>query len=705
MSDLDNAINSINASAAKAENTSTFLDDMSTFDDQSSVTNPNNGQTVASISKQIKDRTDELFTAAESDINQAVSDAAQSATDAQDAADSIGRYQGLWADTGGSADKGDTYQTQVSGTPTGQYFTALQNTTVDPVGDDVNWRALVGFSDINEIFIDKEFSYSVGAAGDYSSINQAILSLSKKVASYIDPTTYNLNASPIFKIKLLSGYVMAEQVLSQGVDLGWLVIESEDAETTIDRQALTISMSGRFPAFGARNGGTLPVIGAKFVMNETGDSEYRDGVFATNGANVNILTGCGVRNSGARGLHISNNSRCNARGSEFHQSKDANFRSANGSWCSVRDSLFDNSGSNAMQISSGSIIDASGVNCNNAQYCGLFSQASFINIQDSSFDYCQKAATNAGYDGAVHVIQGSHVHASGSTAIGSKRRAFENRDSTLILYDEVPSRTCDGSNAEAEGLFIVAGITVATEIKLDDCGSWGIDSLNSGSLDAENASLQRCGDKVSNTGSLRVRSGIANLRSSNGADAVGRAAFIDRGAVVNLSDATYTNSDTGLSIQGASTVNGISLNVSGASSDGVSVNNGSRLSFNSGNAVRSGSPGGNDINCSNGSTITAHSAQGTISKIANTLDSNGIIYNNEVAKNKGRISILSGTSSIQVAHGVSYPLEREDIMVTPNSDLGSLTFFVTIVDDSNFEIELSGTAPSNLTFSWVAEKW
>lgn len=152
MSDLDNAINSINASAAKAENTATFLDDMSTFDDQSSVTNPNNGQTVASIPKQVKDRTDELFTAAESDINQAVSDAAQSATDAQDAADSIGRYQGLWPDSGGSADKGDTYQTQVSGTPTGQYFTALQNTTVDPIGDDVNWREVVNYSLLESSF-------------------------------------------------------------------------------------------------------------------------------------------------------------------------------------------------------------------------------------------------------------------------------------------------------------------------------------------------------------------------------------------------------------------------------------------------------------------------------------------------------------------------------------------------------------------------
>lgn len=60
-----------------------------------------------------------------------------------------GEYRGLWPDTGGSANKGDTYQTQVSGTGTGQYFTALQDTTVDPVGDDVNWRAVVSFSSVS----------------------------------------------------------------------------------------------------------------------------------------------------------------------------------------------------------------------------------------------------------------------------------------------------------------------------------------------------------------------------------------------------------------------------------------------------------------------------------------------------------------------------------------------------------------------------
>jgi len=143
MSDLDNAIQSINTAAARTEGTTVFIDNLSTYDENSSITNPNNGVTVPSIAKQVKTRTDELFEGAESDINQSVADAAKSASDAEASALSLG-YQGLWPDTGGSAYKGDTYQTQVGGTPTGQYFTALQDTTVDPVGDDVNWRVIIG---------------------------------------------------------------------------------------------------------------------------------------------------------------------------------------------------------------------------------------------------------------------------------------------------------------------------------------------------------------------------------------------------------------------------------------------------------------------------------------------------------------------------------------------------------------------------------
>lgn len=50
-------------------------------------------------------------------------------------------YRGLWPDSGGSATKGETWQTQIGGAPTGKYFTALKNTTATPVNDNVNWKA------------------------------------------------------------------------------------------------------------------------------------------------------------------------------------------------------------------------------------------------------------------------------------------------------------------------------------------------------------------------------------------------------------------------------------------------------------------------------------------------------------------------------------------------------------------------------------
>ncbi len=85
---------------------------------------------------------------------EAAAEAAAISASAAEAAASGLDYQGLWPDTGGSANKGETYQTQTGGTPTGQYFTALQNTTVNPVGDNVNWRevisirALIDYTDI-----------------------------------------------------------------------------------------------------------------------------------------------------------------------------------------------------------------------------------------------------------------------------------------------------------------------------------------------------------------------------------------------------------------------------------------------------------------------------------------------------------------------------------------------------------------------------
>ncbi|CAL9959881.1 hypothetical protein VPHK24_0053 [Vibrio phage K24] len=119
------------------------------------VANPDGSQTQAEFTQNMFDQLSyeaELSTELNNTVDGINDTAIQVDVDANSASQSAAAaeaavsgldYKGLWPDTGGSANKGETWQTQVSGTPTGQYFTALQNTTVDPVGDDVNWRGVV----------------------------------------------------------------------------------------------------------------------------------------------------------------------------------------------------------------------------------------------------------------------------------------------------------------------------------------------------------------------------------------------------------------------------------------------------------------------------------------------------------------------------------------------------------------------------------
>ena len=89
--------------------------------------------------------------------------ASQSASAAEAAVSGLD-YQGLWPDTGGNANKGETYQTQTGGAPSGQYFTALQNTTVTPVGDNVNWRSVVSFSSFSNPNLISNSSFEVAGS-------------------------------------------------------------------------------------------------------------------------------------------------------------------------------------------------------------------------------------------------------------------------------------------------------------------------------------------------------------------------------------------------------------------------------------------------------------------------------------------------------------------------------------------------------------
>ena len=82
--ELENAIQSINTAADRATKTTEFIDQWSTYDDQSDVTNPNNNVTVPSAQKKVKQILDEFGI---------------SASAAQEAADSASNYATLAANS------------------------------------------------------------------------------------------------------------------------------------------------------------------------------------------------------------------------------------------------------------------------------------------------------------------------------------------------------------------------------------------------------------------------------------------------------------------------------------------------------------------------------------------------------------------------------------------------------------------------------
>ena len=81
--DITQATTRLNEAATKANTTTDFFDNILTGNETQSFTNPNNGKSAPSVKKATYDRTDELFSAAESDINQAVTDAQTAAGEAQ----------------------------------------------------------------------------------------------------------------------------------------------------------------------------------------------------------------------------------------------------------------------------------------------------------------------------------------------------------------------------------------------------------------------------------------------------------------------------------------------------------------------------------------------------------------------------------------------------------------------------------------------
>ena len=159
--------------------------------------------------------------------------------------------------------------------------------------------------------LEADLTITVGVGGEPETINGCLAKYSRMYPAYVV-------GGAVFTLHLPAGFTMAEQVLVNAIDLSHWQITGADAETAITRSALTTEFEGRYPAFGATNGGRLPLIAQLFDMDTSGTADNRDGVSVRDAGSVaNIASACGVKNAGASGLLVAVSASANADDSIF----------------------------------------------------------------------------------------------------------------------------------------------------------------------------------------------------------------------------------------------------------------------------------------------------------------------------------------------------------------------------------------------------
>tara|TARA_R100000951_G_scaffold2179_1_gene3699 strand:+ start:3031 stop:4767 length:1737 start_codon:yes stop_codon:yes gene_type:complete len=307
-------------------------------------------------------------------------------------------------------------------------------------------------------------SVIVGAGEKHTTLNSLFDALS-------NITSKNKNS---MEVTLKAGFVMAEQILIYGANYGWVKISSIDAEVTVTRSAMTLSLGSfdnSIPVFGGI-GSTLPVINVMFRMDTSGAPIARqDGLFVENGTAI-ILPGAGFQDFTEVGIYAN----------------------------------------------SGSKITAEGTNCSGSGVYGYFA------FKSSSIN-CQSATGNNCIQYGLYINRASQASANLATFNNAGINAVRViRGSTLAWEDGV------GTGAGQDGLHCLNSVAQCLRADVSNSGSSGINSYDSSQVDFRSGVALACGgiaslwafrcgtidaDGATATGSLSATAAVLAQRASN----------------------------------------------------------------------------------------------------------------------------------------------------------------------------------------------
>lgn len=192
---------------------------------------------------------------------------------------------------------------------------------INPVTDDgTYWIRISGGAEaletVNNLILNIPITYRVGPTGDYQTINAALEAIGSKIHAYRE-------FGVLVTLELQTGFVMSEQVIVRGINLGWVTITSASG-TTITRSALIhpvgtedLYNTTSYPVFAAIRGAVLPRIGALFTMDTSGTSSQRDFLICSGGSKAIILNNCGVSDAARWGVFASGGAIVEAAGASL----------------------------------------------------------------------------------------------------------------------------------------------------------------------------------------------------------------------------------------------------------------------------------------------------------------------------------------------------------------------------------------------------
>lgn len=358
---------------------------------------------------------------------------------------------------------------------------------------------------------------TVGRGGEVASINEAI-----KYAQNISRLASGESPGSV-EIRLMSGFLMSEQVVVDRVDLGWITITSEDDVVYIAASALKSPQYNLYyPAFTASKGAALPVISALFSMTDDGDADKsrlssRNGIFVVDGAFAFIAPGAGVMNARGRGLHVANASACVARGTNFSGASVCAVRNSN-SLLEIRSANLQSS-TIGLKLAGSGITDAEKSDVSYSSEKGIENYDSSLRFNRGLANHCTIAMESWGGNISAY---GAKLNNSKDNGVTLRRGAVCNLTSSEIcgaggIALFASSASVSAANLAArfaakEAVFGLGAIISVPDADLRDAGTYGVLATEGSNISAQRADTTGAG----NMGFLNRDGSMINANEAKG---------------------------------------------------------------------------------------------------------------------------------------------------------------------------------------------